>query len=477
MMAQETVSVKVIEQSEIAPPKGCLPSITLPLSFLDIPWFLSRHASRIFFYDFPFPTQHFLQTALPILKHSLSLTLQHFFPFAGNLIVPPQPHLPYIRYLDGDSLSFTVAESSLPHSHLTLLTSNSPQDVSHWQPLAPVLPSPRASHHATSPFPLMAIQVTVFPNSGFSLCVIFNHVAADGRTLHHFIKFWASLSKAKGHFDFSSLPLPFHHRDTVKDPKGLMHLYLQEMTNSASQSTNHFGGFLCTLYNDKVRATFTFSRQQAQKLKKWVSLKCKEHQHGSGTLHLSTFVVTCSLIWVCMVKSEQKEKQVTKQCSDDPCKIGFSADCHNHPQFLLPSNYFGNCLIPLLTAVKRGELVGQNGIVAAAKAIEKKIRDFKSDALRGAETIMSDIRGLGKCGESIVIIVGSPKLAAYNTDFGWGKPVKSEVVNLHSSGTISLTDSRDKEGGLQVGIVLERTRMNNFTNILEKHLTHLTLLD
>ncbi|KAG4972052.1 hypothetical protein AAZX31_13G285200 [Glycine max] len=468
-MAQEMnePAMNIIEQSQVAPPQGSLPSTIIPLTFLDIPWLLSRHARRIFFYDFPFPTTHFLQTALPILKHSLSHTLQHFFPFASNLILPPHPHVPYIRYLEGDSLSFTVAESS--PADFTLLTSDSPRDSYDWQPLAPVLPSQRTSHDGTCEFPLMAIQVTMIPNSGFSICVIFDHVAGDGRTLHHFMKFWASVCKAKGDLDFPcSMPLPLYDRNIVKDPKGLMHVYMQDLRNSALL-TKQFRGVLRGVYTDKVRATFIFSSEQAQKLKKWVSLKC----NGSRTLHISTFVVTCSLIWVCMLRSEQKEKEG----NNEPCNIGFSADCHNHPQFSLPSNYFGNCLIPLITRLKRGELVEQNGIVAAANAIEKKIRDFKSDALRWAETTMSDIRGLRKSGQSLVVIVGSPKLTAYNTDFGWGKPVKSEVVNLDSVGTVSLSDCRDQEGGIQVGMVLERIRMNNFTSILEEHLSHVAVLD
>ncbi|BAT92239.1 hypothetical protein VIGAN_07092200, partial [Vigna angularis var. angularis] len=45
-------------------------------------------------------------------KQSLSLSLKHFFPFASNLIIPPQLHLSNISYLHGDSLSFTIAEST-----------------------------------------------------------------------------------------------------------------------------------------------------------------------------------------------------------------------------------------------------------------------------------------------------------------------------------------------------------------------------
>src|ERR1044072_7504 len=94
-MAQETShddAVMVLQRCEVAPPPGSVPSTTLPLTFFDIPWFYCPPLQRIFFFEFPPPTHHFLQTALPALKHSLSLTLQHFFPFASNLILPPPPH-------------------------------------------------------------------------------------------------------------------------------------------------------------------------------------------------------------------------------------------------------------------------------------------------------------------------------------------------------------------------------------------------
>ncbi|TKY48815.1 Coumaroyl-CoA:anthocyanidin 3-O-glucoside-6''-O-coumaroyltransferase 2 [Spatholobus suberectus] len=359
-MAQEMnhPSVNIIEQSQVAPPQGSFPSTTLPLSFLDIPFFLTRHVRRIFFYEFPFPTHHFLQTALPNLK---TLSFPHPTSNTSSLSPPISSSLHIPTSLTSVTLTATLSHSLL-QSLLTQTSPSSPQDVNDWQPLVPVLPSPRTTHDGTS-----------ITNSGFS---IDNHVAGDGRTIHHFMKFWVSVCKAEGGFS-GSVPLPFHDRDIVKDPKGLMRIYLQEIRNSALQS-KQFGGFLPSVYTDKVRATFIFSSEQAEKLKKWVSLKC--NGHGSGMLHISTFVGTCSLIWVCMIKSEHKEKDLLRLTSDEPCNFGFSAVCHNHPQLLLPSNYFGNCLVPLITAVKRGELEGQNGIVAAANAIGRVIRGFKSDA-------------------------------------------------------------------------------------------------
>ncbi|KAG4938656.1 hypothetical protein JHK84_044907 [Glycine max] len=62
------VQVKILKQSEVAPPPCSLPSTIIPLTFFDIPSFYCNPIRCIFFYDFPHPTHHFLQTALPILN-------------------------------------------------------------------------------------------------------------------------------------------------------------------------------------------------------------------------------------------------------------------------------------------------------------------------------------------------------------------------------------------------------------------------
>ncbi|CAJ1956468.1 unnamed protein product [Sphenostylis stenocarpa] len=465
-MAHDYNGSSLIERCQVAPPPPpSLPSTTLPLTFFDIPWFCCGvPVQRIFFYDFPHPTHHFLQTALPILKHSLSLSLQHFFLFTSNLIVPPQSHLSYFRYLHGDSLSFTVAEST---ADFTLLTSHSPQDVKNWHSLVPTLPPPRVEQDGTRVIPLMAIQVTIFPNSGFAICLTFNHVVGDGKSLHHFVKYWASVCKASGDLvSLETLPLPSHERDKVIDPKGIKLLHIREVGILDSKCMD-FSGLVRDVSTDKVRFTVVLNRDRVEKLKTWVSLRCAGYT--SETLHISTFVVTCSLIWVCMIRSEERKVNDVAQDLDELCYLAFLADCRDSPEFSLPSSYFGNCLASCLVAIKRSKVVGENGIVEVAKAIEKRVRDLKSD-LSEAEKLMSDFRELWKLRKSLVVIAGSPKLTVYETDFGWGKPKKSDAVHIDGSKMISLSDCRDKEGGIDAGLALEKIQMNNFTNILEEQL-------
>ncbi|CAL0322671.1 unnamed protein product [Lupinus luteus] len=469
-MAQDNnQNIVIIEQCEIAPPHDSVPSTNLPLTYLDIPWFYCHPIKRIFFYEFPYPTQHFMQQTLPILKHSLSLTLKHFFPFVSKLIAPPHPRIPYIRYINGDSLPFTVAESD---ANFKALISDSPQDVTDFHPFVPSMPSHVMEEDGTRVIPLMAIQVTVLPYSGFSLCLTFNHLAADGKSLHHFLKFWASVCKAKGDLASveGSLPLPFHDRDKVKDPKGFKLIYLNELRDPISKDME-FAGLVRDDSSNKVRATLILSRDQIEKLKKWVSIKCTT-TYGSRTLRISTFVVTCSLMWATMIKSEESKGNnncVTKDY-DELCYLFLLADCRNNPELSLPSTYFGNCLATGIIAIKRGIIVGENGIIEIANAIEREVRDLKSDVMKKFDTLMSDYKELGKQEKSKLVIAGSPKLNVYDTDFGWGGPKKSESLHIESSGSISLSDCKEKISGIEVGLALERVQMNIFTNILEEFL-------
>ncbi|KEH39032.1 putative transferase [Medicago truncatula] len=81
---------------------------------------------------------------------------------------------------------------------------------------------------------------------------------------------------------------------------------------------------------------------------------------------------------------------------------------------------------------------------------------------------------MSKPGKSVNVIAGSPNLAVYETDFGWGKPKKSDAVHLDSSGSISLSDCRGGGGGIKVGLTLERSRMINFINIFQEQLDNIS---
>ncbi|KAK9266154.1 hypothetical protein L1049_003421 [Liquidambar formosana] len=118
------------------------------------------------------------------------------------------------------------------------------------------------------------------------------------------------------------------------------------------------------------------------------------------------------------------------------------------------------------------QLIGEDGFLIAAEVIGKAIRERlcnEEGVLKGAEKWISDYEALKR--ERVVGIVGSPKFAVYDMDFGWGKPKKSEVISIDITGFLSLYECRDAEGNLEVGLSFPRIKMEAFAAIFTNSLS------
>ncbi|KAL5854480.1 hypothetical protein ACOSQ3_004291 [Xanthoceras sorbifolium] len=248
---------------------------------------------RIFFYKMPHPTLHFTQTILPCLKQSLSLSLLHFFPLAANLMCPPPPHDPYILYDENNgNVQVTTVESDADFNHSV---ANHACDVKALKSLVPKLPLHclSSSSNTTHVVPIMAIQFTVFPNSGISVGITLNHTAADGRSFNHFLKFWASMNRSRGE-DLTSLSLPLHNKDMIEDPDRLSSISLQELRKLENLNTsgNH------QVPPDNVLITLVLKQTKIKQLKHWIATADNQQQSKiyDDEIRISTFTVACAFI-------------------------------------------------------------------------------------------------------------------------------------------------------------------------------------
>ncbi|KAF8022377.1 hypothetical protein BT93_F0034 [Corymbia citriodora subsp. variegata] len=471
------MKIKILHRYDVSPPSDSVPATALPLTFLDIPWLLCCPMQRLFFYDFPQSPSSFAQTTLPLLVHSLSLCLRRFFPFAASLVLPLEPsQMPYILYSDGDSLSLTVAESTADFAELI---SDEPRDAMLIHPLVPQLPQPRASDGGRA-WPLMAIQVTLFPNKGICIGVQFFHVAGDGTSFTHFMKSWASIQRSEGDptcIESDDLS-PFHDRGVIKDPNGLKPILLKDWWSRVGPSPSPSPSPSPTLHAiaDKVRATFVLQKAHIDGLKAQIlsQLKNDSLDLESDPIHLSTFMVTCAFIWVCITKSKDEEHkghdQSSSKSNDDKlCHFIFVADCRDRLEYSIPLTYFGNCLGIYFLSEKRSSLLGKSGLPLAARAIERKVKEVRTGAaLKEAEGWMRDFE-IASNGD-LVTVAGSPRQNVYDTDFGWGRLRKSHMVHIDVSSAISLAGSRDGDGGVEVGLALTKVAMDKFISLFEKGL-------
>ncbi|XP_057953910.1 phenolic glucoside malonyltransferase 1-like [Malania oleifera] len=442
--------VTVLEQSRIAPPPAAVTDTTLRLTFFDLPWLHDPLIHHLFLYEIRHPKTHFIHSIIPTLKYSLSLTLKHYYPLAGNLILPPLSGKPELRYVHGDSVSLTFAECGGNFNHLT---GNHARRVVEFHPLVPYLPTATASSEAIVG-PLMAIRVTLFPNSGICIGFTFRRVTADGSAFTGFIRSWASVSKLGGDAALvAGGSLPFYDRSVVEDPNEL------ESTFWAEVGKRKFDGSKFHLQpTENVLATFVMDPTHVNRLKEHVSAQ------RLNLSHVSSFTVICAYVWSCVVRARAESGEEMEE--NEPEHFVFGADGRALLDPPVPATYFGNCLLRCLATAKRGQLVGEDGVAIAAKVIGEAIRGRlrgEEGVLKGAEKWISEFGALKR--ERVMGVAGSPRFAVYEMDFGWGRPKKSEVVSVDVTGSISLNECRDPEAGLEVGLALPKAKMDAFGTI------------
>ncbi|KAG4140021.1 hypothetical protein ERO13_D07G230700v2 [Gossypium hirsutum] len=454
--------MEILEVTQVAPISNSPESTTefrLPLTFSDIFWFKLPPVERLFFYQLDELTPAcFNSVILPKLKRSLSLTLVHYLPLAGNLKWPPNEPKPIILYTPNDGVSLTVAHSD---ADFNILSSDGVYDAAELHPLKPDLVTSDVSASA------IAMQVTLFPNKGFCIGITAHHAVLDCQTTTMFIKSWAHICK-QGNEENSPLPpelTPFFDRSVVKGPDGLDMLYLNQwLASSGSDSdtskkslkiTTSAGGGAAS---DLVRATFEITREDLKKLRERVLPKLP----ASGKeVHLSTFVLWFAYVTTCMVKARGGD-------GDRKVAFAFTADCRPLLNPLVSQNYFGNCNRPKFVMAKARDFLDENGFVFAVQKASGMVKDLMERwVLEGMEKILSySLDVLKEASESnlqIITVAGSPRFGVYGTDFGWGKPHKVVIVSIEKNGAISMAESRDGSGGVEIGLTLHKHEMNNFS--------------
>ncbi|KAK4255435.1 hypothetical protein QN277_008438 [Acacia crassicarpa] len=466
-MEQARPYYKPLDQSRVGP---ALPPLTtsLPLTFLDISLAGPIYARRQFFYHFPYPTHHFITTTLPSLKHSLSVALQYFFPLAGNLLCPPPPHKPFISCTGDHSVALTVVESA--SDDFNLYSANSPKNLKGLDSLIPELSWSTAHEDVydsdpTFVFPIVALQVTVFPNAGFCIAITYCHVM-DASSCIHFMKTWASICRSDGgDMTFLEKSRPSYDREVIKDPRGLEAVFLRDYFMERSTWKDNLLGktskIILSVDDDLYKATIVFGREDIEILRKWVMNQWGQNGESNAPKYLSKFVVTCGFVWTSYVKTRHRDESEEEE-EDEYFRFG--ADCRNRLEYPLQKNYFGNCITRCHAELKRRELKGEEGFLKAVKVIDEAIQDMKKEPFKDAERWKEDFEKTFVLG-STVLVTGSPKFTVYETDFGFGRPKKVEMV--HGFKCMSLAESGSEEGGLEVGLVFKRDDYEHFMSLVE----------
>ncbi|XP_015170583.1 anthocyanin 5-aromatic acyltransferase-like [Solanum tuberosum] len=448
----------IIEQCQVAPPTCATDKLTLPLTCFDTLWILhNHHIPRILFYKLHnIDKNSFIQNIIPTLKHSLSLTLKHYLPLAGNLVCPwNSTGYPELRYVKGDSVSVTFSEST-DMDFDYLVSNDHTHNAKDFHPFVPKIAEPKDASGVQFA-PVLAIQVTLFPNHGISISFLSHHVVGDESTIVGFIKSWALLNKNNENDEF--IIIPFYDRSIVKDPYGLGDCIWEETKKHKTKMSY----IIVTPppppdnNNNIVRGTFTIRRDHIDKLKNLILSK------RPSLTHVTSYTVTGGYVWSCLVKSE-----VATEIIDENVMEYFGCAVNYRARFdpPLPSSYFGNCIIWYIASTKHVDLVGNNeGFIIATESIAEIIYKRNKDeeyVLNG--DWLKEVGAASNKGRYLAI-AGSPKYDLYEADFGWGKPKKWHFIFFGSGLLMSLSKSKDSDGDLEIGLYLPKTRMNAFAAI------------
>ncbi|GFP85198.1 anthocyanin 5-aromatic acyltransferase [Phtheirospermum japonicum] len=458
----------VVEHSTISPPPDSnIPAeLSLPIVFFDMVWYDFPVNQSVLFFDFPGCSKsHFLDTIVPDLKRSLSLTLAQFLPLSGKIIHPTAPgNKPLIRYQSVDSVSFLVSESSADFSHLT---GSQPRPCEEFYAFAPGLPPATRSEDSVS-CPVLALQVTLFPGQGLCIGFVTHHAVADASTVVSFIRAWALINSSKPGGDVirdrlaQANCLPFYDRQNVTNVNGLDSIYWDLIVELS-----------CTVEpppvkipTGKLRATFVLKKDEINSLK---DLVLARSSGPTDVPHLSSFTVVCALVWVCSARGELADDDETEY-------FGFVADCRARLKPAMPANYFGNCVALVKAELKHGEVKkgGPDGFVKAAKAIGEAIKENvynENGILFGAEKWPEEYGKL--VGKRQYGVAGSPRFDFYAADYGWGKAKKFEALFIDDGAALSLCKSRDFEGGLEIGLSKPMAQMDAFSRVFREVLSEL----
>ncbi|EXB38119.1 Anthocyanin 5-aromatic acyltransferase [Morus notabilis] len=465
----EPIEVEIVEVCMVAPPPTVNPSPkSLPLTFFDIRWLRFPPYEHLFFYEIPTPninksSNFFFKSILPRLKHSLSLTLLHFLPITGNLTWPPTSPNPGVEYSESDAVSLTVAKSTADFYRLSGTNDVFCKAADHRS----LIPKLSASHERVA---VLAIQVTDFPDHGFSIGITMHHAVLDGKSFHLFMKSWAHICRSLGSGDHSGdvhhdqLPpelTPVYDRTHIKDPADVgtfLSNRWQNMDGPDNRSLLPWKGSY-TVQPDSVRGTFQLPRAKIEKLKQLVN----DQKHCP--IRASTFLVTCAYTWICLVKAEE--------ISDNEIPFTFAMDLRSRLEPPIPATYFGNCVGENVIVVEREALLGKEGLFVAVNAISEAIKGLNEGPLDGAENWVASSINAVKTFPRQYSVASSPRFEVYDTDFGWGKPREVDVVSIDGTGAICLSENRNGEGGIEIGLVLLKHHMEACASLFAEGLESL----
>ncbi|KAL2346423.1 hypothetical protein Fmac_000423 [Flemingia macrophylla] len=343
--------------------------------------------------------QDFMQNLLDKLKHSLSLTLFHFYPLAGRLVTrKTNDSSSYTISVDcnnSDGARFIYATLDMSISHIL-----SPVDV------PPIVQSffdlHKAVNHDGHTMPLLSIQVTELLDGVFIGCSM-NHAIADGTSYWNFFSIWSHIFQAQGHeHDVPISNPPILNRWFPKGCSPPINLPLKD-------HDEFIGRFEAPLLRERI---FHFSAESI------ATLKAKANME-SNTTKISSFQSLSALVWRSITRARSLPHDQRTSC-----KLSINNRSRMEPP--LPKEYFGNSIHAVSAEATTGELL-ENALGWAAWKLHLAVANHNHSVVLQSfqEWLKSPFTyQIGRFIDPCCVMMGSsPRFSMYDNEFGMGKAV------------------------------------------------------
>ncbi|XP_021765466.1 uncharacterized acetyltransferase At3g50280-like [Chenopodium quinoa] len=347
--------------------------------------------------------QFSIHKLLQSLKDSLSLTLVHFYPLAGQLTSlmdeAGQKCLVYVDCNKGPGARFIHATLDMTISDI-LLPTDVPEVVQSF------FDHEGAVNYDGHYMSLLTIKVTELLDGVFIGCSM-NHALGDGTSYWHFWNVWSEIHRAKAGESVPVSRMPIHNRWFPDGYGPAIYLPLIQPDDFISLQEKP----------DQLRVRiFHFSSDSIAKLKAKAN---EEHNHNNTSSEISSFQALSALYWRSIIRAlNLAHDQVTN------CRLTTNNRHRLNPP--LPQEYFGNCIGALKTTTTVGELLEHNLGWAASLLHQsvtnygdKVVRDFIHRWLHSPAVFKLDV--LTDCYS--VMMGSSPRFDMYGNEFGLGKAV------------------------------------------------------
>ncbi|KAL8158548.1 hypothetical protein V2J09_000085 [Rumex salicifolius] len=377
------------------------------------------------------------------LKQSLSSTLAHFYPLAGQLVtqVDEGEHNSLI-YLDcnkGPGAKFVHA--ALDHVSINDIVSATkvPTIVGSLFELGRV-PTNYDGHDE----PLLSIQATELVD-GFFIGISANHCVADGTVIWHLLSSWseifgsdaASISRPPSYHRW----FPLGHGPVIKlpytHPDEFITRYTKEKDDLLDEMVFHFPEESILLLKEKAN---------------------KESE--AMTNKISSVQALSALLWRAIARARGSQ-------SDASTSMIMMANGRSRLQPPLPPHYFGNLIHPIITSMTVEELLGRS-LGCVASFLHKGVEGLTDQVLRDefVKWIKSPfIPRDGKLDSNSVLLGGVPRADLRNFEFGSiGHAVAIRTGSNKYNGRVMLRPGRQGRGSISVEVCLLPNAMSIFQN-------------